>query len=62
MNLDSRVWKSLEDSLLKLYCVDLAETYVTQEGMSKRLKHRKKEKSWFAIAQWTFAPETFDKE
>jgi hypothetical protein len=25
INLNSRVWKSLEDSLPKLYCVDLAE-------------------------------------
>jgi hypothetical protein len=29
INLYSRVWKSLGDSLPKLYCVDLAETYVT---------------------------------
>ncbi len=28
-NLDSRVWKSLEDSLSKLYCADLVEAYVT---------------------------------
>jgi hypothetical protein len=28
-NLDSQVWKSLEDSLPKLYCVDLAKAYVT---------------------------------
>ncbi len=43
INLDSRVWRSLEDSLPKLYCVDLAEAHVTQEGMSMRLKRRKKE-------------------
>ncbi len=29
INLDSQVWKSLEDSLPMLYCVDLAEAYVT---------------------------------
>jgi hypothetical protein len=34
INLDSRVWKSLEDSLPELYCADLAEAYVQQEGMS----------------------------
>jgi hypothetical protein len=28
INLDSRVWKSLEDSLPKLYCVDLAKAHV----------------------------------
>ncbi len=28
INLDSQVWKSLEDSLPKLYCADLAEAYV----------------------------------
>ncbi len=28
ISLDSRVWKSLEDSLPKLYCIDLAEAYV----------------------------------
>ena len=30
INLDSRVWKSLEDSLPKMYCADLAEAFVTQ--------------------------------
>jgi hypothetical protein len=29
IKLDSQVWKSLEDSLPKLYCIDLAESYVT---------------------------------
>jgi hypothetical protein len=29
INLYSRVWKSLEDSLPELFCVDLAEAYVT---------------------------------
>jgi hypothetical protein len=29
INLDSRLWKSLGDSLPELYCVDLAEAYVT---------------------------------
>jgi hypothetical protein len=37
INLDSRVWKSLEDSLPKLYSADLAEAYVQQEGASSRL-------------------------
>ena len=37
INLDSRVWKSLEDSLPKLYCVDLAKAYVTQERDSSRI-------------------------
>jgi hypothetical protein len=35
-NLDSRVWKSLWDSLPELYCIDLAEAYVTQENISLR--------------------------
>ncbi len=34
INLDSRVWKSLEDSLPNLYLVDLPEAYVTQESES----------------------------
>ena len=29
IKLNSRVWKSFEDSLQELYCVDLAEAYVT---------------------------------
>ncbi len=33
----SRVWKSLWDSFPKLYCVDLAEAYVTQESVSSRI-------------------------
>jgi hypothetical protein len=37
INLDSRVWKSLEDSLPELYCADLAEAYVMQESTSSRL-------------------------
>ncbi len=32
INLDSQVWKSLGDSLPKLYCIDLVEAYVTQES------------------------------
>jgi hypothetical protein len=28
INPDSQIWKSLEDSLSKIYCVDLAEAYV----------------------------------
>jgi hypothetical protein len=42
INLDSQVWKSLQDSLPKLYCVDLAEAYVMQEGASLRNFVRKK--------------------
>ncbi len=37
INLDSRVWKSLKDSLSKLYCMDLAEAYVTWESESSRI-------------------------
>jgi hypothetical protein len=58
INLDSLVWKSLlGDSLPKLYCVDLAEAYVTQEGASLRILIEKRYD--FALAKWTFAPETF---
>jgi hypothetical protein len=32
INLDSRVWKSLEDSLPEMYCADIAEAYVTHES------------------------------
>jgi hypothetical protein len=42
INLDSQVWKSLEDSLPKLYCVDLAEAYVIQEKASLRILCEKK--------------------
>jgi hypothetical protein len=42
INLDSQVWKSLGDSLPKLYCVDLAEAYVMQESVSLRILHEKK--------------------
>jgi hypothetical protein len=42
INLYSRVWKSLEDSFPELFCVDLAEAYVTQERMSLRIFVRKK--------------------
>jgi hypothetical protein len=37
INLNLQVWKSLEDSLPELYCIDLAETYVTQESVSLRI-------------------------
>ncbi len=37
INLDARIWKSLEDSLPKMYLSDLTEAYVTQESMSFRL-------------------------
>jgi hypothetical protein len=36
INLDSRLWKSLGDSLPEVKCVDLAEAYVTQENVSSR--------------------------
>ncbi len=38
----SRVWKSLGDSLPKLYCIDLAEANVTQESVSWRMLCEKK--------------------
>jgi hypothetical protein len=37
INLDSQLWKSLEDSLPKLHCVDIAEAYVAQESASSRI-------------------------
>ncbi len=37
INLYSRVWKSLGDFFPELYCVDLAEAYVTQESVSSRI-------------------------
>jgi hypothetical protein len=42
INLDSQVWKSLGDSLPKLYCVDLAEAYVMQESASLRILCKKR--------------------
>jgi hypothetical protein len=42
INLDSRCQKSLENSLPKLYCVDLAEAYVTQESASSKILCEKK--------------------
>ncbi len=42
INLDSQVWKSLQDSLPELYCIDLAEPYVTQESASSRILCEKK--------------------
>jgi hypothetical protein len=42
INLYSQVWKSLGDSLPELYCVDLAEAYVTQESVSLRILREKK--------------------
>ncbi len=42
INLDSRVWKSLGDSLPELYCVDLAGVYVTQESVSSRILREEK--------------------
>jgi hypothetical protein len=37
-----QVWKSLGDSFPKLYFVDLAEAYVTQENVSLEILHEKK--------------------
>jgi hypothetical protein len=42
INLYSRVWKSLWDSFPKLYCVNLAEAYVTQESVSLKILCEKK--------------------
>jgi hypothetical protein len=42
ININSQVWKSLEDSLPKLDCVDLAEAYVMQESVSLRILCEKK--------------------
>jgi hypothetical protein len=42
INLDSQVWKSLGDSLPKLYYVDLAEAYITQESVISRILCEKK--------------------
>jgi hypothetical protein len=42
INLNSQVWKSLWDSLPKLYCIDLAEAYVMQESVSLRIHCEKK--------------------
>ncbi len=41
INLDSWVWKFLGDSLPKLYCIDSAEAYVTQESVSSRILDEK---------------------
>jgi hypothetical protein len=42
INLDPQVWKSIEDSLLKLYYIDLVEAYVTRESPSSRILCEKK--------------------
>jgi hypothetical protein len=42
IKLNSRVWKSFEDSLQELYCVDLAEAYVMLESVSVRILGEKK--------------------
>jgi hypothetical protein len=42
INLNSQVWKSLEDSLPELYCIDLVEAYVMQESASSRILCEKK--------------------
>jgi hypothetical protein len=41
ISLYSRVWKSLGDSLPRLYCVDLEEAYVSQENVSLRILREK---------------------
>jgi hypothetical protein len=48
INLYLQVWKSLGDSFPKLYCVDLAEAYVTQENVSLEILREKRYD--FAIA------------
>ncbi len=35
-------WKSLLDSFPELYCIDLAEAYVTQESVSSKFSWRRK--------------------
>jgi hypothetical protein len=42
INLHLRAWKSLGDSFPRLYCVDLAETYVMQENVSLEILREKK--------------------
>jgi hypothetical protein len=42
INLDSQLWKSLGDSLPKLFCIDLAEAYVMQESVTSRILCEKK--------------------
>jgi hypothetical protein len=42
INLNSQVWKLLEDSLPKLHCVDLTEASVTQEKVSSMIFVRRK--------------------
>jgi hypothetical protein len=42
INFDLQVWKSLENSLPKLYCVHLLEVYITQESVSLRVLCEKK--------------------
>ncbi len=42
INLDSQVWKSLGDSLTKVYCIDSAEAYAMQESVRSRILGEKK--------------------
>jgi hypothetical protein len=42
INLDSQVWKSFGEFLPELFCIDLAEAYVTQESVSSRILCEKK--------------------
>ncbi len=46
INLDSQVWKSLGDCFPKLFCIDLAEAYVTLESVSSRIYVRRKGMTW----------------
>ncbi len=49
-------WKFVHNSSPRLYCIDLAEAYVTREKVSSRISQGK---VWFAFAQRMFAWETF---
>jgi hypothetical protein len=42
INLYLQVWKSLGNSFPELYCVDIAEAYVTQENVSSEILRGKK--------------------
>jgi hypothetical protein len=42
INLILQVWKSLGDSFPELYCIDLAEAYVTPENVSLEIFQRRK--------------------
>jgi hypothetical protein len=42
INIYLQVWKSLGDFFPKLYCIDLAEAYVTRENVSSEILREKK--------------------